>query len=528
MDLVSLLSEFIKDNLPITMPRSPEAVADIINRNFSGKRLVIYGTGPHTAEVLNLLSEKVQVAALADDEGVCNFPTGLPVVRTDELKNMDFDHVFISNSLFMKKMAQKLKDCGIEENRILDIYSDVSNLETFIKYVPLNIKIKKNGKRNILVIVPFENADHITRFSSRLKEQFNLYKVYYSSESESDVTDNFRDHTSIRSSLFLLAQILVANRDAIDLVVINAIPSNYHLVYFIKNLVPELKVAASFIDVLSFYGEKEKIVSELEFGERYDMELKCEDFLIKNCEGLIASIDGKYAEETVFSRSPKSIRMFNYLPKDFFVFKDKGLSERPSLVYAGGVLNSGSDKIISADIKMYNVFRPLLESGLKGEAFFSNVDKNSVNNNCFDDFRELAKEYDFRFSSSRNINELIPMISGHDFGIMYYDFSETMKAGVLKKHLHAAIPTKIFTYLSAGLPILISEEIHSAKELILSLGVGIAVKQDDIHDIGKLIRAVDYNKLKSAVKRFQDSFDIDGEYMKLYNFINDIINKGNQ
>jgi len=516
-----IITDFTSAGFPFNMPRSPIVFSEIITEDFSQNKILLYGTGPHSKDILSILENKNMIIGLVDDNGLCNFETEIPTYKTKDINNLDFDYVLISNSLHMDNMQAMLEKCNVPNHKIVSPYGNNMYMSRFKSQWQPDFTIEKSEKDNLVLIVPFENADHITRSSSKLKEIFNLYKLYYFSDSDGNMVEHFKASGSVDNSLYKLYVFLEHNHSNIDLIVINAIPSNFHLIYFIKTLFPDIKVIISVLDILSFYGDKEKVVSELEFKQRYDFELTCEDYMIKNCDGIIASISGKYAEETVFSKSKKYIQYYNFLPNKNNHFEHKE-PENISFCYAGGYLHTGSEKLISADIKMFNVFKPLVEQGYSVEAFFSNIEENNINHTNFKDLHKLAAQYNFKFHSSKKIDDLLPMIKHHTFAIMFYDFTETTKANILKKHLCSAIPTKIFTYLAAGLPIIISEEIEAAAEFITKNGLGISISQNDIKAISDIATVENYNSIKKNILSLQIKFSTEENYHVLHKFLSEI------
>jgi hypothetical protein len=65
-----------------------------------------------------------------------------------------------------------------------------------------------------------------------------------------------------------------------------------------------------------------------------------------------------------------------------------------------------------------------------------------------------------------------------------------------------AMGTKNYTYLEAGLPILVNNEYSYCKELVEKNNIGIAVKSEDLRNINEILENVDINNLKKNVRKF--------------------------
>ena len=74
--------------------------------------------------------------------------------------------------------------------------------------------------------------------------------------------------------------------------------------------------------------------------------------------------------------------------------------------------------------------------------------------------------------------------------------------------------TKTFTYLEAGLPILVNSETKYSKEIIEKNKIGISLNSKELHKIDHILKNVNYSELKNNVKRF--------------NKINNLYIKGNE
>lgn len=511
-----LYDEMCSNDL-VSPARSPEKIAGHINTKLHNKKIVLYAAGKHTAELLAFLNKDINIVAIVDDNPAVESIGGISVLKTDNLSKIAYDAIVISSSFFIKRMFNRLAELGVDPKKIINFYSidiDRSHYEHYSEPLP---KIKRGDRPTILLIVPFENSDHITRFSELLKDSYALYKVYYLDAAYKDKNANFKEVVCIKNAMPSLLKYIEDNRANIDFIVLNGISSIFHIAYFVKKIFPEIKLVISIMDFLTSLGSKDKVVKELEFADRYDFEKKCEKFMIRHADGFISSISGKWAEDFLYSKNQKSFRIYNCLSKNIFMNIKKTKVQKPLLCYAGGVLPTHLDKHISADIKMIKVVVPALESGCRFDVY-GTVSTAAEQRALYADYFALAdSNADFRFSSFLPVDELVKEICYADFGVMYYDFSVAKKEKILKHHLESVIPTKVFTYLAAGLPILISKELKATHEFLMDNGVGISVSQKNISNIKSLIDKTDYERLKDNVDIFQSNFCIENKISEMTN-----------
>ncbi len=64
--------------------------------------------------------------------------------------------------------------------------------------------------------------------------------------------------------------------------------------------------------------------------------------------------------------------------------------------------------------------------------------------------------------------------------------------------------TKTFTYLEAGLPIIVNSETKYSDELIKKNKIGISLSSKELNKICNYINRIDYSELKRNVKKFKE------------------------
>ena len=78
--------------------------------------------------------------------------------------------------------------------------------------------------------------------------------------------------------------------------------------------------------------------------------------------------------------------------------------------------------------------------------------------------------------------------------------------------------TKNYTYLEAGLPILVNDEYSYCKELVEKNSIGIAVKSKDLRNIDRILKNIDIYNLKKNVKKFNVKNNLFEKYNELSSF----------
>jgi hypothetical protein len=120
-------------------------------------------------------------------------------------------------------------------------------------------------------------------------------------------------------------------------------------------------------------------------------------------------------------------------------------------------------------------------------------------------FELMARYPPYRFLFGMEGREIRKKLSSYKFGLMIYDF-EGNQFG--KQHFTNLVPTKMYLYLEAGIPIIISEELEEAAKIVTQNKVGLKIAQDDLVRLEPVIKRADYETLRANVLNFRN---------KLYN-----------
>jgi SAM-dependent methyltransferase len=95
---------------------------------FNSQKLLIFGAGEHTLELLDRLDFKNIVIGLIDNNKVYqgNVRMEYPVYSPEDLGNLNYDKILLSSNAFEWEMKKTLLDKGIPEAKIIPIYEILS------------------------------------------------------------------------------------------------------------------------------------------------------------------------------------------------------------------------------------------------------------------------------------------------------------------------------------------------------------------------------------------------------------------
>jgi len=136
------------------------------------------------------------------------------------------------------------------------------------------------------------------------------------------------------------------------------------------------------------------------------------------------------------------------------------------------------------------------------------VNQNARDMHWEDQERYLALAADhphFDFRPGLPFHRLPEAISGFHYGLLY----DNMALSSYRPEAFAYnMSTKVFSYLEAGLPLLVYEDFTYIAEMVAEHGIGLIYSLDRIREIPALLEAADYPALRANVRRFRERHEL--------------------
>lgn len=127
----------------------------------------------------------------------------------------------------------------------------------------------------------------------------------------------------------------------------------------------------------------------------------------------------------------------------------------------------------------------------------------------------------FHFERPMPFDKITQEISKYDFGSMIDLTGYTTPQS--REYLKIATSYRLFTYLEAGLPIIINDGIEYMKKIVEENKVGIVVKDEEFDDLHNIIKSYDYEELKKNVFKAREKLLIDNYVKDVDKFFETVI-----
>lgn len=408
-----------------------------------------------------------------------------------------------------KQLLRKILVIGMKA-----CFKNISN-KTIIKRINKSL----NNKKKILFVVglPTFNLVGISIYL-RKTEKFetvlltenpwlvNFFKLYF-------------DTVYVYNSYYDVTEVLIASKPYI--VHVQGTLHYYFLGVIAKSLSKSCLIVG-FNDIPSLTELSSEDREKLwETSGNAKLDYLAEEFLFTNADGIILTMNTFLAGDTLRLRYKSTVPLIEfptYVCDEFLCDGEKysHTDGKIHLVYGGIVASSEKPKELFGDNQFINLAKKFVKQGLCFHIYSSPHFSPLQIKTLYSDYIQLAAETSsFTFKQGVPQDKAIKEFSRYDFATMISIF-DGMKLNTF--HWNTAMPSKFFTYLSAGLPVIVSKEHGNISALVRNYGCGIVVDQKDLDNLFDIIKHCDYEELKTNVKRAREELSMKNHIGRLIEF----------
>lgn len=168
-----------------------------------------------------------------------------------------------------------------------------------------------------------------------------------------------------------------------------------------------------------------------------------------------------------------------------------------------------------SDIFMDKVFRQATDQGYHIHAYVVKPDPDVVT-----EYQQKFPEGTVRLFPGTFLNELLFRLRGrYKWGWMMYEYPCRLMMPLVENSL----PTKLFTYMALGIPVVVSEEMKAAARLVEEHKIGVIVSQDDQKHLRSILDRQDYPQLIKNVLKAREEFSLERHIPHLGRFVDRIM-----
>lgn len=367
----------------------------------------------------------------------------------------------------------------------------LAGLPTF-NIVEISMYLRKTGEFETILLT------ESPWLSSFFQENFNKVYVY--------------------NSYYEVAHILLSSKPDI----IHALGSaRYYFLGALAKCFNNAGIISAFIDPPSFEPGADNPEELSKKPEDTQLDCFSEEFLFKQADGIIMTMNRYFAGDILRQRYHSKIPLLEfptYACNEFFKEEEKYSKKDGNiyLVYGGVIGPSDKPKEIFGATQFIDIARSLIHQGFCFHMYLSPYFSPIQTKKLYADYVQLAETSPgFGFKHGFQLDKAIEEFSRYDYASMIHD----TKGLIMNKfHFETCISSKFFTYISAGLPIIVVKDIGYIASLVREYEIGIVIDQDEIGSLAEIMKGYDYKKLQENVKKAREDFTMEKHINRLIEF----------
>jgi len=291
-----------------------------------------------------------------------------------------------------------------------------------------------------------------------------------------------------------------------------------YLPLLIKAANKKSKIVCEFNDISSLFTDWKSFAM---IWNKADARLEqiSEEMLFRHMDGLIFNLAAPSAEALMrrYDSVLPKIEFHSYPVQEFFAppappgGAEKTPSEEFRLAFIGTLNASNLPKEFFGDVQLLPMLKRLVRQKIHCDIFL--LPYQAKNNSLWDySYFENSTPY-FNILNGLPPDEITHALIDYDYGVMFYLFSDDFR--VLPDHLQGILPTKFFTFMEAGIPVIVSEELAFVATIVRKHGLGVVVSQEDLDSLPALLASADRDTLCANIYRYREENVMDNHIVKL-------------
>jgi len=257
-----------------------------------------------------------------------------------------------------------------------------------------------------------------------------------------------------------------------------------------------------------------------------DLDMLSEKFFSQHADGIILAINTKIAGEKLLNHYNSNIPLIEFFPYvcDEFVCQEEKYSEKDGkihIVYGGVIAAANKPQELFSCIQFIGLAKKIVKQGLCFHLYGTPHTSPLKFKSAFPEYTQLVTETsNFTFECGLPPDDAVKEFSKHDFATI--TSLSDMQKDFNKLHRETVVASKFFTYLSAGIPMIVTEEDGNSMSLVKKYEIGIVIKQNEVECLSEIIKKCNYEKLLSNVRCTREEFSMKNHIGRLIEFYDQV------
>jgi hypothetical protein len=265
-------------------------------------------------------------------------------------------------------------------------------------------------------------------------------------------------------------------------------------------------------------------------GRRNALQLACERYVGRYADGVLYPGSDGHIEALGLSglgRERHLLQFLSYPLQEFFFdpsarwAKEAGSVDSspprlPRLGFAGGVIPTDEQRpaALFGDGQMVSTAKLILEQGIALDVYNNPLHAPpSTYAFRYKEHLELARRFaHYRFAIGALPRDVGELLQSYDLALMVYDYQGVVLG---EDHFRLLIPAKVFMYLEAGLPLLVSRRARATADFAEEHGFGVGVSDEQLREFPAFLRGLNLPALRRGVLKAREVLSMDAQIVRL-------------
>ncbi|MGB0681450.1 MAG: hypothetical protein ACPGOV_02015 [Magnetovibrionaceae bacterium] len=293
------------------------------------------------------------------------------------------------------------------------------------------------------------------------------------------------------------------------------------------------KVISEFYDITSLYAPRDDLVTKWD-DRVVDLDLDCEKVILENSDAVISRFPPDVASEWLAENGVPDLEHLEfqaYPCREYFDHepdKPSAKDGRIRLVYAGALIPpKGHPKTLFPEWGMVQAFEWILDQGMMIDVYSPPQFENEKIHELLIDFHRLIDRFpdSFRLLNGLPPGQLSQVLKPYDYGILLFNWEPGTDA-LRDLQKRGVMATKLFTYLEAGLPVLVNAEYTGMAGFAEGNGVGLGIASETLPNLKSHLEEQDYQALVDGVLSYRDRHSMEKEIARLSGLYDELLDSG--
>ncbi len=502
-----------------------------------GKRKVLFwGAGGHTRILFETVSFKnLEIIGVGDGHKQGRFGDYKILTKKEALSKKP-DVVIISSRLMQEEIYKDLRPLFPAETELFKIY-DLNNIkfiaEKSLPAVPLPEIINSESiNSNTILFISDTPPFHLVRQSIALRKR-NIKTCLillekYPDEIDSFLKRNFNCYINLYQLVdeYTVFEIVKAICDRVTpyLFHVWGLWSVLYLPLFVKRF-SKVPVICDFNDIFSMFMNVKDFSESI--GPNYGYLVnKLEKETVKKLDGLIhkeGELASTYLKDN-YQRSNLVLNFKNYPSIEFQSFQDTPQPDQNTgvrVIYTGAMAPPIAKKV-NLNANLLDTFKAITAQGIKIDAFLTPY--SNPHPADFKDYRNLAGDNKlFKLFDGLPSDKINKIAGEYHYGLcgMFIN-DDTLINSQLYKSIFS---TKLFTYLEAGIPIIINQAFSAMASYINIHKIGLVIPESYFWSgLADFLASINYTELKQNVLTYCREFAMENKIDQMISFYHSVTN----